>query len=255
MDEQTKIMEALIKESEKILNQQEVQQFLEKMEERIKLKEDEIKIRKAHTFNRDKSDYEHGRSYTFARKYDASTMKEKINLGGDVSANLSNTDISSDPGSSADEAPSNKLDFRGEMRLMQMAVRQKQKQRSWRHKTRQGKRKRQQTQRSGMGLSPGINLRNINIIFYISKSILTINQVRILNLGLSFSPTVNWDYVNTCIELYKFIRKLLLIKHFAIKTPAPKLSTESGGVKLSGFTINETSDLAMINDLVDDNSI
>ncbi|KAJ1201286.1 hypothetical protein NDU88_005099 [Pleurodeles waltl] len=117
-----KLQKAIPQESEKILNQQEVQQLLEKMEERINKKEDEIKIQKAHTFNRDKSDYEHGRIYICARKYDTLMMKEKMNLGGDVSANLSNTDISSDPGSSADEALSNKLDFRQEVRLMQMAM-------------------------------------------------------------------------------------------------------------------------------------
>ncbi|KAJ1179665.1 hypothetical protein NDU88_004899 [Pleurodeles waltl] len=85
LDEQTKIIEALIKESEKVSNQHEVQQLLEKMEECIKKKEDEIKIQKAHKFNRDKSNSEHGRIYTFARKYDTLRMKEKINLGGDVS--------------------------------------------------------------------------------------------------------------------------------------------------------------------------
>ncbi|KAJ1090161.1 hypothetical protein NDU88_003296 [Pleurodeles waltl] len=92
------------------------------MEEQIKKKEDEIKTQKAHKFDRDKFDYEHGRIYTFARKYDTLRMKEKMNQRGDVSGNLSYTDISSDPGSSADEAPPNKLDLRGEMQLMQMAT-------------------------------------------------------------------------------------------------------------------------------------
>ncbi|KAJ1087821.1 hypothetical protein NDU88_000984 [Pleurodeles waltl] len=53
------------------------------MEERIKKKEDEIKTWKAHKFNRDKMDYEHGRIYTYARKYDILGMKEKMNNGGD----------------------------------------------------------------------------------------------------------------------------------------------------------------------------
>ncbi|KAJ1215061.1 hypothetical protein NDU88_002671 [Pleurodeles waltl] len=45
-----------------------------------------------------------------------------MNNGGDVNIQPNQTDDSSDPGSSADETPLNKLDFRGEMRLMQMAA-------------------------------------------------------------------------------------------------------------------------------------
>ncbi|KAJ1171217.1 hypothetical protein NDU88_003087 [Pleurodeles waltl] len=61
MEEQIIKIEQLTKDLEKISNQQEVSNQLAKMEERIKYKEDEIKSRKAHTFNRDKLDYEHGR--------------------------------------------------------------------------------------------------------------------------------------------------------------------------------------------------
>ncbi|KAJ1120813.1 hypothetical protein NDU88_008962 [Pleurodeles waltl] len=122
IDEQIKVIKVLMKELEKVSNQEELQQLLGKMEEQIKKQEDEIKTRKAHKFNRDKMDYEHGRIYTFVCKYDTLRIKEKINNGGDVTVNYSITDVSSDPGSSADEAPLNKLDFRGEMRLMQMAV-------------------------------------------------------------------------------------------------------------------------------------
>ncbi|KAJ1097657.1 hypothetical protein NDU88_002774 [Pleurodeles waltl] len=122
MVEQSKIIEQLIKELEKAANQQEVQHLLMKMEEQIKKKDDEIKTRKTHKFNRDKMDFDHGRIYTFARKYDTLRLKEKINNGGDGNIQPNHTDESSDPGSSADEAPLNKLDFRGEMRLMQMAT-------------------------------------------------------------------------------------------------------------------------------------
>ncbi|KAJ1119531.1 hypothetical protein NDU88_007716 [Pleurodeles waltl] len=113
-EEQIKIIECLTIELEKLSNQQEVQHLLEKMEEQIKKKEDEIKTWKAHKFNRDKTEYEHGRIYTFARKYDTLRVKEKMNNGGDVSANHSTTDVSLDLGSSADEAPLNKLGFQGE---------------------------------------------------------------------------------------------------------------------------------------------
>ncbi|KAJ1082720.1 hypothetical protein NDU88_002885 [Pleurodeles waltl] len=92
------------------------------MEERIAIQEEEIKTRMAHKFNRHKLDYEHGRIYTFARKYETLRIKEKMNNGGEMASNYGNTDVSSDPGSSADETPPNKLDFQVEMRLIQMAT-------------------------------------------------------------------------------------------------------------------------------------
>ncbi|KAJ1136949.1 hypothetical protein NDU88_003362 [Pleurodeles waltl] len=115
MKEQIKIIEQLTEELERVANQQEVQHLLTKMEEQIKKTEDEIKTRKAHKFNRDKMNYEHGRIYTFARKYDTLRLKEKMNNGVDVIIQQNHTDESSDLGSLADEAPLNKLDFRGEM--------------------------------------------------------------------------------------------------------------------------------------------
>ncbi|KAJ1152986.1 hypothetical protein NDU88_005758 [Pleurodeles waltl] len=54
MDEQIIKIEQLTKDLEKIANQKEVSNQLAKMEERIKNKEEEIKSRKAHKFNRDK---------------------------------------------------------------------------------------------------------------------------------------------------------------------------------------------------------
>ncbi|KAJ1196162.1 hypothetical protein NDU88_000035, partial [Pleurodeles waltl] len=59
------------------------------------------------------------------------------------------------------------------------------------------------------------NLNNSSTVVNISKSTLTDNQIRILDLGISLCPHVQWDYVSTRIELYKFARKLRLIKHFS----------------------------------------
>ncbi|KAJ1115571.1 hypothetical protein NDU88_003793 [Pleurodeles waltl] len=112
MEEQIKQIEELMKELEKLSKQKEVKQLLGKMEEQIAKQEEEIKTQKAHKFNRDKLDYEPFRIYTFARKYETLRIKENMNNGGEMAANYSNTDVSSDPGSSADEAPPNKLDFR-----------------------------------------------------------------------------------------------------------------------------------------------
>ncbi|KAJ1199364.1 hypothetical protein NDU88_003201 [Pleurodeles waltl] len=108
MEEQSKIIESLIKELERAIDQQEVQHLLTKMEEQIKRK-DEIKTRKAHKFNRDKMDYEHGRIYTFARKFDTLRLKEKMNNRGHVNIQPNQTDGISDRRSSADETPLNKL--------------------------------------------------------------------------------------------------------------------------------------------------
>ncbi|KAJ1189466.1 hypothetical protein NDU88_006211 [Pleurodeles waltl] len=119
MDEQITKIEQLTKDLEKIANQQEVSNQLVKMEERIKNKEKEIKLHKAHKFNRDKLDYEHGRIYTFARKYDIARTKDVSKSGAEVAIHHISADDSSEIGSSADEAPQNKSDFQGEMRLMQ----------------------------------------------------------------------------------------------------------------------------------------
>ncbi|KAJ1104223.1 hypothetical protein NDU88_001635 [Pleurodeles waltl] len=122
MDEQITKVEQLTKDLEKITNQQEVSNQLAKMEEQIKNKEEEIKLRKVHKFNRDKLDYEHGRIYTFAWKYDSVRTKDVSKSGAQVAVHHMSTDDSSEIGSSADEAPRNKLDFQGEMCLMQMVT-------------------------------------------------------------------------------------------------------------------------------------
>ncbi|KAJ1127836.1 hypothetical protein NDU88_006229 [Pleurodeles waltl] len=116
MEEQITKIEQLTKELEKMPNQQEISIQLAKMEERIKHKEDEIKSRKAHKFNRDKIDYEHGRIYTFARKYDTVRTKDMSKIGAECAAQQISADDSSEVESSADEIPRNKLDFQGQNR-------------------------------------------------------------------------------------------------------------------------------------------
>ncbi|KAJ1217249.1 hypothetical protein NDU88_004844 [Pleurodeles waltl] len=122
MDKQITKIEQLTKVLEKMANQEEVSNQLAKMEEPIKNKEEEIKLRKAHKFNRDKLDYEHGRIYTFARKYDSVRTEDVSKSGTEVAIHHMSADESSEIGSSADEAPRNKLDFQGEMRLMQIVT-------------------------------------------------------------------------------------------------------------------------------------
>ncbi|KAJ1162530.1 hypothetical protein NDU88_002998 [Pleurodeles waltl] len=119
MEEQTHKIELLTKELEKMGNSSEIQQLLMKMEERIAKKEDEIKLRKASKFNRDKKDYEVGRIYTFARKYNTLRAQDKIAMTDSPNVTTNLVEDSSDLSSSADEASANKLDFHGEMRLLQ----------------------------------------------------------------------------------------------------------------------------------------
>ncbi|KAJ1084157.1 hypothetical protein NDU88_004310 [Pleurodeles waltl] len=118
MEEQTHKIELLTKELEKMGTSSEIQQLLMKMEERITKKEDEIKLRKASKFNRDKKDYEIGRIYTFARKYNTLRAQDKVVMMDSPNITTNIVEDSSDLSSSADEASANKLDFHGEMRLL-----------------------------------------------------------------------------------------------------------------------------------------
>ncbi|KAJ1090718.1 hypothetical protein NDU88_003847 [Pleurodeles waltl] len=105
------IIEELIKELEGLPNQEEVNSMITSMEERFAKQKNEIRTHKAHKFNCDRLDYEYGRIYTFARKYETLRTKEQFNTAARSAATVSSTDLSSDPGSSADETPQQKLDF------------------------------------------------------------------------------------------------------------------------------------------------
>ncbi|KAJ1100817.1 hypothetical protein NDU88_005892 [Pleurodeles waltl] len=203
MNEQITMIEQLTKDLEKISNQQEVSNQLAKMEERIKNKEEEIKSRKAHKFNRDRLDYEHGRIYTFAQKYDTARTKDVFKSGADGVAHHTSADDSSEIESSADEVPRNKLDFQGEMRLMQMVT-----------------------------PPPGQNHRR----------------------GRGSVRRGGWDYVSTRIELYKFVRKLRLIKHFSNKDKNRMVENANMRAAVSGFNIADSSQLMAINDLANESN-
>ncbi|KAJ1173213.1 hypothetical protein NDU88_005053 [Pleurodeles waltl] len=66
---------------------------------------------------------------------------------------------------------------------------------------------------------------------------------------------VDWVYAKTQTEMYTFVRKLRLIKYYAVKTPPSKPVKELHNAIYSGFKISNTSDLAAINDLVDENLV
>ncbi|KAJ1115323.1 hypothetical protein NDU88_003548 [Pleurodeles waltl] len=252
MDEQINKIEQLTKELEKTVNEQDVSNQLTKMEEQIKNEEDEIKSRKAHKFNRDTLDYKHGRIYKFARKYDTLRTKDVINNGAEAATHQTPTDDSSEVGSSADEQPRNKLDFQGGNATHadgHVTIWPKSKTWPRRRKTRRGKRKRQQTQGIKSSTHPLTSLNHPSTIVNISKITLTDNQSRILNLGLSFCPHVQWDYVSTRIELYKFVWKLRLIKHFSNKDKAFSSRSGSSIGPSSGFNIEDSTELIAINDL------
>ncbi|KAJ1113581.1 hypothetical protein NDU88_001823 [Pleurodeles waltl] len=222
------------------------------MEERIKNKEEEIKLRKAHKFNRDKLDYEHGRIYMFAQKYDSVRTKDVSKSGAEVAVHHMSADECSEIGSSADEAPRNKFDSQGENASYangHATPWPKSQTRPMKRKTRRGKRKKQSIQ--GIGLNPhsSSSLNHLSTVVNISNSILTDNELRILDLGLSFCPNIQWDYVSTRIELYKFVRKLRSLKHFSNKDKNLFVDDATSRAPVSGFNIADSTELMAINDL------
>ncbi|KAJ1174888.1 hypothetical protein NDU88_000179 [Pleurodeles waltl] len=178
MEEQIIKIEQLTKELEKMPNKQEISNQLAKMEERIKYKEEEIKSRKAHKFNRDKMDYEHGRIYTFARKYDTARIKDMSKSGADCAVQHISADDSSEIESSADEIPRNKLDFQGgdaphaNGHATSWAISQ-----AWprKRKTRRGKKKKQSTIKLELNPISVNKLNHLSTVVNISHSTLTIS--------------------------------------------------------------------------------
>ncbi|KAJ1163010.1 hypothetical protein NDU88_003473 [Pleurodeles waltl] len=122
MEQQTVRIEELLKEMECIRDKQEGKTQLTKMEEHIAKQEDDIFYIKLTNFFGDKLDYQYGRIFKFAQKYESLRAKEKISTPGQINMVSSNTKVSSDPRSSADEDPNEKLDFHREMRLFRMAT-------------------------------------------------------------------------------------------------------------------------------------
>ncbi|KAJ1140855.1 hypothetical protein NDU88_007193 [Pleurodeles waltl] len=67
-----------------------------------------------------------------------------------------------------------------------------------------------------------------------------------------FCPNVQWDYVGTRIELYKFVPKLRLIKHFSNKDKNLFVDNVNRRAPVSGFKIADSSHLMAINDLANE---
>ncbi|KAJ1189488.1 hypothetical protein NDU88_006233 [Pleurodeles waltl] len=63
-----------------------------------------------------------------------------------------------------------------------------------------------------------------------------------------------WDYVSTRIELYKFVRKLRLIKHFSNKDKNRMVENANMRAAVSGFNIADGSQLMAINDLANESN-
>ncbi|KAJ1114818.1 hypothetical protein NDU88_003049 [Pleurodeles waltl] len=63
-----------------------------------------------------------------------------------------------------------------------------------------------------------------------------------------------WDYVNTPIELYKFVRKLRLIKLFSNKDINRMAENVNMRSAVSGFNIADSSQLMAINDLASESN-
>ncbi|KAJ1120168.1 hypothetical protein NDU88_008343 [Pleurodeles waltl] len=63
-----------------------------------------------------------------------------------------------------------------------------------------------------------------------------------------------WDYVSTRIEIYKFVRKLRLIKHFSNKDKNLMVENANMRAAVSGFNIADSSQLMAINDLANESN-
>ncbi|KAJ1099118.1 hypothetical protein NDU88_004222 [Pleurodeles waltl] len=63
-----------------------------------------------------------------------------------------------------------------------------------------------------------------------------------------------WDYVNTRIELYKYVRKLRLIKHFSNKDINRMAENIDMRAMASGFSIVDSPQLIAINELANDSN-
>ncbi|KAJ1082159.1 hypothetical protein NDU88_002329 [Pleurodeles waltl] len=101
MDLQAAKIEMIIKEMERFKDDGEVKELLIKMVTSLQKYDEDNMERKARKCTRDRLDYQYGRVYTFAKKYDFLRSKEKLNVS--KSPSPSESDISSDPGSSAAE--------------------------------------------------------------------------------------------------------------------------------------------------------
>lgn len=51
-------------------------------------------------------------------------------------------------------------------------------------------------------------------IVNLSAKILSEPKISVLSLGLSFSPTYNFDLIQTVVDVNRFVRQLTIKKHF-----------------------------------------
>ncbi|KAJ1213722.1 hypothetical protein NDU88_001354 [Pleurodeles waltl] len=119
MELQTAKIEMIMKELEKFKDVEDAKDQLNKMEKALQKYKEEIIEQKARKFTRDKLDYQYGRIYTFAKQYDGLRSKNKLETL--KSPLLSESDISLDPGSNADEATV-KIGFQRELCLVHMTT-------------------------------------------------------------------------------------------------------------------------------------
>ncbi|KAJ1180126.1 hypothetical protein NDU88_005350 [Pleurodeles waltl] len=122
MEQHTAKVEAKIKELDKNKDDAGVKQLLPKMEKALQDKDEEIMERKFRKYIGDRLDYQYGRIYTFANKYEDLEMKEKMEK---PAANRgSESEFRSDAGSSADECPMERGHFHRKLHLLRMTMRQ-----------------------------------------------------------------------------------------------------------------------------------
>ncbi|KAJ1085298.1 hypothetical protein NDU88_005431 [Pleurodeles waltl] len=204
-------IELLIRQLEKTREEQGVKDQLEKIEKRLQEYEAECMDRKSRKFTRHKLDYQYGRVYLLGKSTD---YRQKREWNCPI-MEQSESELSSDPGSSADESHGDKGDFQNELRLLRMNMRRGRGREQWQCRMRRGKRKKTGAEVRKFGV---INLVDSpSLVVNILSIVLTSKQEIILDLGLSFCPTTALDSTGIRITLYKYIRKMKLHKYHLTK--------------------------------------
>ena len=128
-----KNIKELEKEIEKSKEIEDIKRMLEAMETKIERHEKDVQDRKARKFTRDRIDYETGRVYTFARRFDHMYQRLKTDTRFTI-APIVETDFSSDISSADEGTPipqkernkeANEDPFLEEVRVYQMCTRQR----------------------------------------------------------------------------------------------------------------------------------
>ncbi|XP_078541431.1 uncharacterized protein LOC144826808 [Lissotriton helveticus] len=236
-------------EIDKIPPSAEISKLRDDMNTRLKREEDIIMKRKAYKFQRDRLDYENGKIFTFAKKYDkikqrqATNNSNTSNTTATINANTATTNGGVSQTYSGSGDGNCTAGSKGKSTLCSTGCRRQRnnKQRAERRKC--NKRRKTRCQAKETALQKAVELTTINAVssattaeqgdvdtkavINLSDIVLTTKETSILSLGLSYSPKGNFDYATTKVDIFKFVRKLKLRKYFAARVGPDHNSSHS----------------------------